>query len=258
MSDIARAAHLCYKQDRSARPDDGFVRSLIKNGHMAMLEHGTVYLILQGNTEEGNMIANWYGHNPYSQVRYYNNFWHITTNYRVIIENHREDDLKHLCGETEYVPRRYSFHIITDRATATQILRHRKFSFAMESQRFCNYSQERFGNEVTFCMPHWYYESAVSSDWEKTQKSIIFKNNMKWTEEAYFKNIELGMPAEEARYVLPNATKTELIMTGFMDDWDHFLDLRLYGTTGKPHPEIKKLAEMIKNELNKNIYQNTK
>ena len=252
--------------DESAEP---FVTRMINSNHGAVLEHGTVYLeflyeqpikvthqdgtsIVYDDTEIYNNLVNKYTKNSYSRAieRYVGQgayCVYITTNLRVLVENDWMDDLKFLCELTEHHKRRYSVKLTCSRGISHELVRHRKFSFIQESQRYCNYSKDKFGNEITFIKPSWY--SKCLSD---TVNYIHFYDACEYCEMRYFQLLEGGCTPQEAREVLPNATKTEIIMTGFEDDWKHFFDLRLYGTTGKPHPDMVILAQKIKDEFTKN------
>ena len=112
-------------------------------------------------------------------------------------------------------------------------------SFAQESQRYVGYDKERFGGEVTFVKPHWYDEEFPAC--------LTWIESLKEAEKKYMELREAGLKPQDARGVLPNATKTEIIVTGFESDWKHFFDLR---TTGAPHPDIKKLAVELQEKLN--------
>ena len=280
---IELCGRTCYKStdkmaESTAKP---FVDRMITNHHTAMLEHGTVYLHLQKNahncTETYNYSSakftthyNWsdvvghiqskYKNSPYSKVVYRldgmkNNpiqDYYITTNYRHIIENNWLDDLQFICEPTEFHEKRYTFKFTCSRAIAQELTRHRVFSFAMESQRYCNYNKDRFNNEITFIEP-----SFTNSD--KVIKSEAFDNayevlcsSFEEAEGYYQLLIESGFDPQEARDVLPNATKTEICMTGFASDWKYLFDLRLYDKTGKSHPDMKLLVSKAKDEFIKN------
>lgn len=111
----------------------------------------------------------------------------------------------------------------------------RVFSFAQESTRYCNYSKNRFGNELTFIEPYWY------NDAEEVIKSD-FDSALKYVEDTYLTMIDHQYEAQQARAVLPLCLKTELIMTGFRNDWVHFFDLRALDKTGPAHPDMKAIA----------------
>ena len=118
-------------------------------------------------------------------------------------------------------------------------------SFIQESQRYCNYSKEKFGQSVTFCIPHWapsLKEGEPDSSYKYTPREELFLSSLSNCEQNYFTLIKEGCKAEDAREVLPNATKTEIIVTGNISDWKHFLNLRLPKSA---HPEIRILATEI-------------
>ena len=106
----------------------------------------------------------------------------------------------------------------------------RVFSFAQESTRYCNYSKSKFGEEITFITP--------SREMDPLSQDV-FEACLSDIESHYMSLIGLGWKAQEARALLPNALKTELIMTGFISDWEHFFELRCHSTA---HPDAKALA----------------
>ena len=109
---------------------------------------------------------------------------------------------------------------------------------------YCNYTKAKFGSELTFIEPCWDYK--VTHDMETD-----FLDCLQYIEDTYFTLIDKQWTAQEAATILPNALKTELIMTGFEDDWNHFFDLRARGTTGAPHPQAKELAMPLMEEFKK-------
>lgn len=124
--------------------------------------------------------------------------------------------------------------VFTDRATSHQIVRHRIASYSQESQRYCNYSKDKFSNEITFIEPvFWNEESTIKSAWLDAMNNAA---------KSYFELIALGAKPEEARTVLPNSTKTELVMTMNLREWRHFLKLR---TSEAADPQIREIAEML-------------
>lgn len=182
---------------------------------------------------------------------------YVTLNYRHIVENGWLDDLKYLCEPTEFHEKRVTVRFTTDRGVSHEFVRHRVFSFAQESTRYCNYSKkDKFGNELTFIIPGWCsYEEATctfdnSADWnEVTKPEFLFRKQLIMAEWSYLKLLEIGWTPQQARQVLPNALKTELVMTGFVSDWEHFFDLRAKEVTGKAHPDAKALAEPLMHEF---------
>lgn len=257
---IERVGRVCYKSEDKITEDSAkpFVERMIKSGHGAMLEHGTVYLCFPMAYEH---LYYRYGINPYS-FSYFSGSkekgtWRgiVTTNLRVLVENNWMDDLKYICEPTEYHERRVCVHFVCDRGVSHEFVRHRVFSFAQESTRYCNYSKDKFGNEITFIKPCFLDDSklALYGPYHTVirDKSLesIFIASLNNAEKDYIDLIDLGWKPQEARTVLPNSLKTELVVTGFVSDWNHFFDLRARGTTGAPHPQAKELAEPLMKEF---------
>lgn len=271
---IELAGRTCYKSEDKITEDSAkeFVDRMIKLSHGAMLEHGTVYLTITATSPEVRK----YEINPYSRVKKIsvdgiNGRAYITTNYRVLVENKWLDDLKYQCDPTPSHEKRITVKFICDRGVSHEFVRHRVFSFAQESQRYCNYSKDKFNNELTFIKPTWlniptgdytYWDG----DWCDIDNMKIqlpsdngVADNFLWCLNnagmQYRLLINKGLKPQEARGVLPNATKTELVMTGFESDWEHFFELRC---SGAAHPDAKKLADELKSLMNvKNIELNS-
>lgn len=123
---------------------------------------------------------------------------------------------------------------VVDRGISHELVRHRLASFAQESTRYCNYSKDDFGSEITFIIPD--YLEYKSEGWN------IWKESMKQAEDAYFKMLDFGLSPQQVRAVLPNSLKTEVVMTANLREWRHFFKLRALGTTGKPHPQMLEVA----------------
>ena len=188
------------------------------------------------------------------------------------------DDLQYLCEPTEYHEKRITAKFICSRSIAQEITRHRTMSFLMESQRYVAYNREKFGSGITIIIPEWIKTrindiASYNKNDDLAQKSYsealkdprILPNDeaiFTWHEvnkisELNYKTLtdKLEIKAEEARSVLTNDCKTELVVTGFVSDWEHFFDLRSKGITGKPHPDIKILADTLLLEfINKDYY----
>ena len=261
---IERAGRVCYKSEDKITEDSAksFVDRMIKSGHGAMLEHGTVYLFCHteeyvdsnGDVQYYNPLEK-YQNNKYSVLADSDEGMYVTTNLRVLVENNWLDDLKYLCGPTEYHEKRITVHFVCDRGVSHEIVRHRVMSFAQESTRYCNYSKGKFGEELTFIQPLWLDEELLKSygSYHTVTRSkspeSIFIANLNNAENDYMDLIELGWKPQEARAILPNSLKTELVVTGFVFDWNHFFDLRARGTTGAPHPQAKELAEPLMKEF---------
>lgn len=267
---IERVGRVCYKSEDKITEDSAkpFVDRMIKSGHNAMLEHGTVYLkfLWDGKTCElcnqtlPCKLLDKYCINKYSIVNYNGNDIYITTNFRVLVENGWLDDLKYICEPTEYHERRVTVHFVCDRGVSHEFVRHRVMSFAQESTRYCNYSKDKFGNELTFIKPCWFDSSLIddTGHWDantfyrmptQSVEESAFLGTLLSAEKSYFNLLKCGWKPQEARAVLPNSLKTELVVTGFTSDWKHFFGLRAIGTTGAPHPQAKELAEPLMKEF---------
>ena len=262
---IEAAGRNCYQSshligDGTAKP---FVDRMIESKHYAMLEHGTVYLLIPRLDSENLIMGNWvisnYGENPYSILRLNkNNDYCITTNYRVLVEHGWLDDLKYLCEPTEDHERRVTARFTTQIAITREFNRHRVNSIAEESTRYCNYSKEKYGNEIAINVPTWIDIPNELPTFEDLVRGIEFGDHHKewgaldwwlmanvFCEKAYLELTKLGWPAQQARTILPLDTNTTLVHTAFVSDWDHFFDLRSRGTTGKPHPDAQFLAVQL-------------
>lgn len=266
---IERVGRVCYKSEDKITEDSAkpFVDRMIKSGHGAMLEHGTVYLkfLWNGGTCElcnqalPCKLLDKYCINKYSIVNYNGNDIYITTNFRVLVENGWLDDLQYICEPTEFHEKRVTVHFVCDRGVSHEFVRHRVMSFAQESTRYCNYSKDKFGNELTFIKPCWLNIEERHYTWKETfaERYIDTSSPMKdqyiasllIAEQDYLGYLKQGWTPQQARAILPNALKTELIVTGFTSDWNHFFDLRARGITGAPHPQAKELAEPLMKEF---------
>lgn len=262
---IELAGRTCYKSEDKITEDSAkeFVDRMIKLGHGAMLEHGTVYLKIIGvfldptdcDVDYGHYVVSHYTKNKYSKVIIkHDEDWksdvYITTNLRVLVENGWMDDLKYICEPTEHHEKRITAKFICDRGVSHEFVRHRVFSFAQESTRYCNYSKDKFNNELTFIKPSWIGESidSLNQEFRDTDRddTSIFIRALRNAEEEYFTLLNNGWKPQQARQVLPNATKTELVMTGFESDWEHFLSLR---TSKNAHPDAQQLSLKLRELL---------
>ena len=285
---IEWAGRHCYKSLDKITEDSAkaFVDRMIKSGHGAMLEHGTVYLAIPITTYASDTINN-YLHNPYSRVneckeqiftdKYGDKVsaWCVTTNYRVLIENNCLEDLEFLCEPTEYHEKRITVKWTCDRVTGESFLRHRVFSFARESTRYCNYSKDKFGNEITFVIPSWVDDipdntvlnglgETLDYIWTDLTKTEVRTNVTEYTkiflynaisaEQSYLSLIKAGYKPQQARQVLMFSVHSPLVMTGFESDWKHFFSLRSpkYSATGV-HPDAAYLADKLYDKIKDKI-----
>lgn len=277
---IELAGRTCYKSEDKITENSAkeFVDRMIKLGHGAMLEHGTIYLKID-KTEDGHLPpARLYwsdgNHKKYTKVRKHGNSIYVTTNLRVIVENNRLDDLQYQVEPTEHHEKRITVKWILDRVTGESFLRHRVFSFARESTRYCDYSKDKFGNDITYIIPSWLdLPEGKYSNWDNdwcdvselkllypevdnlSDPANCFLQSIKNAEYYYFMLINRGWKPQQARQVLPFAVCSPLVMTGFESDWEHFFELRC---SGAAHPDARKLADELKSLMNvKNIELNS-
>lgn len=305
----ARCARVCYqsqpvKKGESAK--DFLLRTIARNGfkkdkssHMSVLEHATVYLRITNAQGAFFDRKDKYIRNHYSRVvvkQYDDDLSNrgipfaealITTNLRVIIENGWIDDLKFITDDISNHVKRYTFSIITNLGVSREINRHREHSktavdggldpsVSEESTRYCNYSKDKFNNELTFVIPAWsdleegtvtkkstyawdhnvynYYlnDKLINPIVEVNDGERKFTDDFVWiiankhAEEAYLLLLANGQKPQQAREVLPLSLKTQVIHTAFEDDWKSFIDLRSKGISGAPHPNAKQVADMVK------------
>ena len=289
---IEKVGRACWASENLITEDSykTFVEGLMQREHNAPLEHGTIYLVYMIGSplyDSSYMVnisdVNKFKTNPYSKVvekRYdvaaeaKNDNWifefvanygpstvyYITTNLRVIVENFNKDNRQRVLDHIVNVPHkehevRITVHFTCQRAISAEFNRHRKNSMMERSSRYCNFSMDKFGNEIGIVRPNW-----VNDD-----RTISFKNYIKdidnsenWTkidywyfanlacEWSYMNLIRLGSKPEEARDILPMDLQTELYHTAFISDWIHFFKLRAWVSKGnKPHPEAMKLARQV-------------
>ena len=256
---IEWAGRHCYKSHdkTTATSAREFVGRIAKSGHGSVLEHGTIYLATPDTECAMKYVAN-----PYSKVNpYLAGGWAITTNYRVIVENNWDLDLMYQCEPTQYHEKRITAKFVCNRRISHEFVRHRKESISQESTRYCNYTKDKFGSQITYIKPSW---------WDVApEERPMFEKGLLMAEEAYFEALKRwderkpdkrfrtgfkGNPLapQMASDILPMALKTELIMTGFESDWKHFLELRCAPAA---HPDARYLANKLKSLITKN-YEN--
>lgn len=268
---IELCGRTCYKsegaiKEGSAKP---FVERMVKSGHCSMLEHATVYLTIEYHPDFATNagIVERYQENKYSKVNFIEGCAYVTTNYRVIVENEWFDDLDFMREPTEWHEKRVTVRFTTQIAVSREANRHRANSMAEQSTRYCNYSKDKFGGEISINKPKWVngddmngflrsgeesFDGLVGqmSDYKEWNPVVKWWFANKVCEKMYLSLVEDdGLKPQDARAVLPLDTNTELTHTAFVSDWRHFFDLRSKGTTGKPHPDIEMLATPLMNEF---------
>ncbi len=130
--------------------------------------------------------------------------------------------------------------IICDRGVTHEIVRHRIASYSQESTRYCNYAKEKFGNELTFIKPLFWEEDS--------EPYALWLSSMQQAETTYMQMIDKGVPPEQARSVLPNSLKTEIVVTMNLREWRHFFKLR---TSPRAHPQMREISIPLLKEFQK-------
>ena len=248
--DIFKHIELCgrvsYKSEDKITDDSAneFVGRRIADGHTAILEQGTVYLEIPNKNENTEFYINSaavlkYMDNPYSVVTLAEKGCYVTTNYRVLFENKWLNDIDYLCAPTDKHEKRVTVKFVTSRGITHELVRHRVFSFVQESTRYCNYSQGKFGQELTFIKPSMY------NTWnEETQG--LYKATLKGIETSYMTMVNSSIKPQQARGILPNDLKAEIYMTGFVSQWVEFFKLR---TAFNAHPDMRELVSPLKRKF---------
>ena len=269
-SHIAKCARVCYQSEprNNEETDEEFVKRVILRNysleeigesrelqlklHLSCLEHGTVYLDIPCEEDtltsirffENNIYSK---HNCSSNARY-----HITTNMRVVIENNLMNVLHYITKPNVFHCLRTTFNITTDIGVARELARHRTHSISEESTRYCNYSKDKFNNELTFIKPYSLNDEKLKlyEDYhivirDKSPESI-FIANLNNVESDYLDLIKLGWTPQQARQILPLSTKVQTIHTAFESDWAEFISLRADSCSGSVHPNMKVIANKIK------------
>lgn len=260
---IERAGRTCYKSEDKITADSArdFVERMITSNHTAMLEHGTCYLYWRHEySEDGKSIISSIDKGDPFDV--YLNFMlndhsvhtsnfdthesFVTTNFRVVYDLLGKDWEKflehHMVDYDDRFIRRPTVKLTTSLHVYKDLTRHRKASFAIESTRFCNYSKAKFGNELTFVKPIW-------CDTDNNPTYLTFTETLEAIEKSYLSLINNGWQAQQAAEVLPQCVKSDVVITANINEWKHIFDLRAKGTTGAPHPEVKRIMEPIMHDF---------
>ena len=173
---IERAGRVCYKSEDKITEDSAekFIRGLIKRGHEAVIEHGSITALS-----------------------------------------------------------------VCDRGVSHELVRHRIASYCQESTRYCNYSKDAFGNEITVIQPSRLErptdDEPGATDWD------VWEYSCEQAEQAYFDLLRRGCTPQEARAVLPTCLKTEVMVTMNPREWRHFFKLRC---SSAAHPDMRYVALM--------------
>lgn len=259
--------------------NERLTREDILSMHLSCCEHATVHLkypriLTRGCIQFATRLRN----NKYTRWVESDGYIYVTTNMRVILETSVEElEFIDTTYSSTYYPR-HTVCFITDIGASRELNRHRVNSVSEESTRYCAYDKGKFGNGITVAKLPWIktidtndelnvatYNNGFYSDEEIYDKSthlIEAKNTDNWVAVDWFlyglqicdlvyrKTRELGWTAQQAREILPLNTKTQLVHTAFVDDWQHWLKLRSNEVSGKVHPMMKELADKLVKFIN--------
>ena len=267
----------CYKSEDRITDDSyiKFVQNLIVRKHYAMLEHGRVTFVVRDldpyllvgvpgihiARDSGYMDCKAYVMSV-SLSHLYNEKWSWLKPWFKVMRKIAENVYLYgntssysfrgvtliACNDSEsyvdeavlFAPNEFKYRTIKfvcDRGVSHELVRHR-CAAAQSSTRYCNYSKDKFGSEITFVEPSDY------EFWSDKGKQH-FEKFLKCCENEYMYMVkERAFTPQQARAVLPNALQTEVILTMDLDQWEHFFNLRLFGKTGAPHPDMKRVAKI--------------
>lgn len=270
---IERIGRICYKSEDKIGPGTAkkFLKMLIQRKHYAMLEHAHVHFRVEAESLDdlinvpGVIVSKlayrlWlvtvsvsHLFNPLYQSMF--PIWGMSSLFYHKYLDDSEQEMPEFSdvwmlsepGQSAWASTRkhglVSICFTCDRGVSHELVRHR-CAVAQESTRYCNYSSDKFGNEIRVVVP------STFADWDESSRAC-------WTaatnasEQCYLAMIENGRKPQEARAVLNNSLATQVVLSMTPDRWEHFFDLRSRGTTGAPHPDVKEVADMALEKYNK-------
>ena len=264
---IERCGRVCYKSEDKITDDsyEKFVNMLEKRDHARPLEFGTVHLRI----DSGMLFEKFLQH--LVDCKLYNPTWikykklpeytYITTNYRhylqiikkcpYVAEYFTEQD-------NCYYPSRHTVHMVLSRGVMDEFRTHVGLSHLAESTRYCNYSKDKFDNQVTFIIPNWCNSLKEGSEqnyppFEINEDEIIFMNALQNAQNSYLSLLKLGWTPQQARDILPLSVKSELISCGFKDAWSNFFYRRC---AKDAHPMAREIAIPLQEKFKELNYDN--
>lgn len=267
---VALVAHNCYQvKDKGHESNVDFVKRLISSGHLAMIEHYRFFF--EVDSRHYDLFKKLY--NPYFFLLEDKGHYYLSCSLRPLLEAKEGlekelsayissalpveissllpyekseerplllnlETLKKTLDASNYRRFRFvTYHLITDRGVTHEIVRHRPCSFAQESTRYCNYTKDKFSNELAFMQP-------LAYDEHKDIYDRFFQN----TSDTYFALIEKGEKPDEARAVLPNSLKASIMVSATLEEWNHIFELRC---SEFAHPDIRRLMILVRDDLGK-------
>lgn len=243
---VAKCARVCYASVREDR-NEQMIKNLMTNGHWSMFRHYSVYLIFPAKIIIGLRLE--YFKNPYVNYDLYDGNYYVATNGQFWFEHLRNnypqlgpyvvDELRFINTPIGHKLARYTFKVVTQISTSRELNRVSPNNIAEQSTRYV-YENGKI------CEPHWYSQTNALA-YEFLKSNYEYACDVAFDQ--YRTLVKNGLHRQDARGVLPLDTATICIYTYNIEEWRHIIDLRYYGTTGKPHPNAKIIAGMIRDEL---------
>ena len=269
---IERCGRVCYKSEDRITDDsyEKFVNMLVKRDHARPLEFGTVHLKISSGMLFDKFLQDLVDYKLYNPawIKYKElpEYTYITTNYRhylqiikkcpYIAEYFTEQD-------NCYYPSRYTVHMVLSRGIMDEFRTHVSLSHLAESTRYCNYSKDKFDNQITFIQPSWIIldkEIApinelclLSGQYDRENPNLRYLASLVDANYAYVLLLNKGWTPQQARDVLPLSVKSELISCGFEDAWKNFFYRRC---ANDAHPMAREIAIPLQKRFKELGYDN--
>lgn len=269
---IERCGRVCYKSEDRITDDsyEKFVNMLVKRDHARPLEFGTVHLKISSGMLFDKFLQDLVDYKLYNPawIKYKElpEYTYITTNYRYylqiikkcpyIAEYFTEQD-------NYYYPSRYTVHMVLSRGIMDEFRTHVGLSHLAESTRYCNYSKDKFDNQITFIQPSWIIldkEIApinelclLSGQYDRENPNLRYLASLVDANYAYVLLLNKGWTPQQARDVLPLSVKSELISCGFEDAWENFFYRRC---ANDAHPMAREIAIPLQKRFKELGYDN--
>lgn len=268
---IERCGRVCYKSEDRITDDsyEKFVNMLEKRDHARPLEFGTVHLqmyISDFHKLRDTLCINNMWNDQWIKYHYSGNITYVTTNYRYYLTITKvfpsaENDFDP--QDDELYPKRYTVHFITSRGIMDEFRTHVGLSHLAESTRYCNYSKDKFDNQITFIQPSWIIldkEIApinelclLSGQYDRENPNLRYLASLVDANYAYVLLLNKGWTPQQARDVLPLSVKSELISCGFEDAWENFFYRRC---ANDAHPMAREIAIPLQEKFKELGYVN--
>ena len=257
---VARCARVCY--GREIGNDEATVKRLLDSRHWSMFRHESVYAIIPVHERELKDYPLLVLSSPYIKTHTYNGNVYVATNGQFILDKlyPKFIELINMCRVTEdefsntefgFDMMRYTFCVDTQISTSRELNRVSPNNIAEKSTRYVY-------EDGNICRPHWMTDEEVDylnnepifEEWcNSHKKASIYRNSCNDSFNKYKLLVDIGMHRQDARGVLPLDTATRCVYTYSINEWRHIIDLRYYGITGKPHPNARLIAGMIRDNL---------